>query len=158
MLFNVRLVVAVLALVSTATAAAGSTIAPGGASVTVTNSGPSDGSDPASMELLLTLKSREQALTLEIDAPPSTYSGMQPWDFEKCQRGRCQWPERALPQGEVLEACALGDGRGDPGRATVGDRVAAERHLLQRAAVVGADHVRDDPRALWPDAAAVEPE
>ena len=28
------------------------------------------------------------ALTLEIDAPPSTYSGMQPWDFEKCQRGR----------------------------------------------------------------------
>mmetsp|Transcript_63434 Transcript_63434/g.174593 ORF Transcript_63434/g.174593 Transcript_63434/m.174593 type:complete len:402 (-) Transcript_63434:1024-2229(-) len=35
------------------------------------------------------------ALTLEIDAPPSTYSGMQPWDFEKCQRGRCQWLERS---------------------------------------------------------------
>lgn len=72
-MLTVRLLIAVLALVSTAaaTAAAASTTAPG-ASVVVTDSGPApsdsnDSGDPAAMELLLTLKSRELALTLEIE-------------------------------------------------------------------------------------------
>lgn len=44
------------------------------------------------------------ALTVEVDAPPSTYSGMQPWDFEKCQRGRCQWLERSSGPPELQYA------------------------------------------------------
>mmetsp|Transcript_19648 Transcript_19648/g.35481 ORF Transcript_19648/g.35481 Transcript_19648/m.35481 type:complete len:410 (+) Transcript_19648:276-1505(+) len=44
------------------------------------------------------------ALTLEMDGPPSTFSGMQPWDFEKCQRGRCQWLERSSGPAELQYA------------------------------------------------------